>query len=270
MEDFFNPIGVFDSGVGGLSVWREIKRLLPGETLVYFADSAHVPYGEKSPRELTELSKKVCRFLLSKKVKLIVVACNTATAYCITKLRREFNLPFVGTVPPVKPAAVASKAGKIAVMATPATIESDYLVSLISDFAKGIKVIKIPAYELEDLIEHGDLTGGKTLKLLVKYLHPALKDGIDSLALGCTHYPFLLPKIKALTKNQVKVFDPAPGVAKQVKRIVAKFNQSAKKQYQPEISRKQDIFYTTGDPKKFSQVAQKLLGIKVKTIQVRL
>lgn len=251
-----NSIGIFDSGVGGLSVWREIKKLIPKSSLIYFSDSAHVPYGEKRPKQLMELSKQICKFLLGKNAKIIVIACNTATAYCIQKLRNEFDLPFVGTVPPVKPAAAASKTGKIAIMATPATIKSHYLSNLISNFANGVKILKIPAYGLEDQVEEGKINRKKTVFLLTKYLKPAVSAEVDGLALGCTHYPFLLPQIKKITKNKLKIFDPAPAVAAQVKRVLIKNGLF------PNFG-EVDLFYTTGDPKQFSLLASKLLKRKI-------
>lgn len=264
-------IGIFDSGVGGLSVWREITRLMPKEPIIYFSDSGHVPYGEKTPKELIRLSKKICKFLLLKKVKLVVIACNTATAYCIEKLRGEFNIPFVGTVPPVKPAAASSKIGKVAVMATPATVRSAYLSQLISDFSQGSQVVKIPAYYLEDQVEDGKLNGYDTKLLLEKYLKSAKLAGIDGLALGCTHYPFLISAIKKIIGAQVKIFNPAPAVAAQVRRILTQNGQLLNKKLSGVgVNGKKYLFYTTGAPKKFSQVAGKLLKRQITAKKVSL
>lgn len=256
-------IGVFDSGVGGLSIWREIRKLLPTTPLIYFSDSAHIPYGEKTPRQLTNLSKKICQFLQSLGVKLIVIACNTVTTYCIDELRKQFKLPFVGTVPPIKPAVLSSKIGKVAVMATPATIASAYLESLISKFANSVQVFKIPAYHLEDQVELGRVIDLKTKKLLAEYLKPVIQVGIDGLALGCTHYPFLLTEIKKITGPKVKIFDPAPAVATQVKRVLINKNLLLPKNSSKILTKDGLLFYTTGDPGKFSQVASKLLKIRI-------
>src|SRR3990170_3755307 len=174
------PIGVFDSGVGGLSIWRAIRKLLPDESMAFFADSGHVPYGEKSTRELEDLTGRIARFLLSKDAKLIVVACNTATVHTIAYLREAFpDVPFVGVVPVVKTLARRTRTGTIAVLSTPATSESPYLAGLIEEFAPDTRVINVGCDGLENMVEAGHLRTRQTVALLERHLSPVRRSEAD-------------------------------------------------------------------------------------------
>jgi glutamate racemase len=252
------PIGMFDSGVGGLTVWRAARKLLPRESLVFLADSGHVPYGEKSPDELRDLTSRITRFLLSKDVKLVVVACNTATVHCIAHLRETFpELPFVGVVPVVKTLARLTHTGTIAVLSTPATARSPYLAGLIEQFAHDKQVINIGCDGLEDLVEAGDVRTSKTTALLERHLEPVVGSRADVVGLGCTHYPFLRQRIKRILGPGVRVYDPSRPVARRVRQLLAQraaFGDNERPDYS---------FYTTGDPELFGRVAGRLLRMAV-------
>jgi glutamate racemase len=252
------PIGFFDSGVGGLTVWRAARKLLPRESLIFLADSGHMPYGEKSPDELRDLTSRITRFLLSKDVKLVVVACNTATVHCISHLRETFpELAFVGVVPVVKTLARLTRTGTIAVLSTPATAGSPYLAGLIEEFAFDKHVINVGCDGLEDLVEAGDVRTSKTTALLEQHLRPIVGSQADVLGLGCTHYPFLRQRIKRILGPGVRVYDPSRPVARRVRQILAQRDALGDNQ-KPRYS-----FYTTGDPALFGRVASKLLRLPV-------
>jgi len=255
------PIGFFDSGVGGLTIWRATKKLLPQESLVFLADSGHVPYGEKSTAELRDLTARIVRFLLGLDVKLVVVACNTATVHAIGHLRETFpQVPFVGVVPVVKTLSRYTKTGIIAVLSTPATASSPYLAGLIEEFAPDKRVINIGCDGLEDLLEAGEVRTGRAVALLERHLAPVRQSRADVVGLGCTHYPFLRHRIKRILGPQVRVYDPSRPVARRVRQLLAErdaFAQSANPAYR---------FYTTGDPKVFARVAGKLLRFPVRDV----
>src|SRR3990170_6618991 len=214
------PIGVFDSGVGGLSIWRAMRRLLPEESLIFFADSGHVPYGEKSTDELHDLTGRVARFLLSQDAKIIVVACNTATVHAIGYLRETFpDVPFVGVVPVVKTLARRTRTGTIAVLSTPATAQSEYLAGLISEFAPDKEVINVGCEGLENMVEAGEVRTRQTAALLERHLAPVRTSRADVVGLGCTHYPFLRHRIKHLLGRGVTVYDPSRPVARRVRQL---------------------------------------------------
>jgi glutamate racemase len=255
------PIGMFDSGVGGLTVWRAARKLLPHESLVFLADSGHVPYGEKSPDELRDLTSRITRFLLSKDVKLVVVACNTATVHAITHLRETFpDLPFVGVVPVVKTLARLTHTGTIAVLSTPATSRSPYLAGLFEQFAADMHVINVGCDGLEDLVEAGDVRTSKTTALLEEHLAPIIGSEADVVGLGCTHYPFLRQRIKRILGPGVRVYDPSRPVARRVRQLLAQRDALADNA-SPEYS-----FYTTGDPALFGRVSSKLLRMPVEDV----
>lgn len=250
------PIGVFDSGVGGLSVLREMKKLLPNESFIFVADQKHVPYGQKTKEQLEDLTTKIVNFLLAENVKMVIIACNTATVYTIDYLRSRFSLPIVGVVPVVKKLAEITHNKKIGVLSTPATSQSPYLIDLIKKYTAGIKVINRDGGGLEELVERGDLNTPEVDKTLSEVLGPMIEGGIDSLALGCTHYPFLKDKIEHIMGTGVTVLDSGEAVGRQVKRILE--NNSA-------LSEKSagDLFFTTGDEGKFKKVAERLLNTKL-------
>jgi glutamate racemase len=213
-------IGVFDSGVGGLSVLREIKQRLPKQSLVYFADQSHVPYGSRSLDDVQALSEGITRFLLELGCQLVVVACNTASAAALHVLRSTFPAtPFVGMEPAVKPAAERSETRKVAVLATPATFQGALFASVVDRFAHDIEVVEIIAPGLVELIEAGQTDSGAVDSVLLASLEPAKSQGIDALVLACTHYSFVIPAIRRILGPNVSVIDPAPAVARQTDRL---------------------------------------------------
>ena len=259
MDD--RPIGVFDSGVGGLSIWRAIRKLLPRESMAFFADSGHVPYGEKTTRELENLTGGITRFLISKDVKLIVVACNTATVHTIAYLRETFpETPFAGVVPVVKTLARQTRTGTIAVLSTPATSESPYLSALIREFASDKNVINIGCDGLENMIEAGHLRTRATNSLLEHHLASVKGSRADVVGLGCTHYPFLRARIKSILGPGVRLYDPSRPVARRVRQVLAE-RDALSESIAPAYT-----FYTTGDTALFGRVATKLLRFPVRDV----
>jgi len=213
-----NPIGVFDSGVGGLSVLREIRRELPGENLLYVADSAHAPYGDKSAQFIEARSKAIIEFLISRNAKAIVVACNTATGAAVASLRPKFSLPIVAMEPAVKPAAANTKSGVIGVLATSRTLSSNNFVKLFDRFGSDVEIIGQACPGLVEQVEAGDLSGVKTRKLLEQYLCTLLQRGADTIVLGCTHYPFLTALIQEIAGPGVSVIDSSTAIARELRR----------------------------------------------------
>ncbi len=215
------PIGVFDSGVGGLSVLLEIQRLLPNETLLYVADSGHVPYGEKTPEFIRERSTVITDFLLEQGAKALVVACNTATAAGINELRAAYpQLPIIGMEPAVKPAAAATRSGVVGVLATTGTLQSAKFAALLDRFASDVRVVTRPCPGLVELIEAGELHSPVTRELLRGYVEPLLAEGCDTLILGCTHYPFIKPLLLELVPPSVSLIDTGMAVARQLQRLL--------------------------------------------------
>ncbi len=215
------PIGVFDSGVGGLSVWREIVRQLPHENTLYVADQGHVPYGTRSLAEVRDYTKGITRFLLAHGAKIIVVACNTASGAALHTLRETFpDIAFVGMEPAVKPAAESTRTGTIAVIATPATFQGELFQSLVERFAANVRLEKQICPGLVEQVESGSLDTPETEMLLRQCLTPVLCAGADRLVLGCTHYPFLAETIARITGPDIVLVDPAPAVARQTARVL--------------------------------------------------
>ncbi|MFC5699063.1 glutamate racemase [Pseudomonas sp. GCM10022186] len=215
------PVGVFDSGVGGVSVLREIRALLPNESLLYVADSGHVPYGEKSADFIRERSQHIAEFLLGQGAKALVLACNTATVAAVADLRERYpQLPIVGMEPAVKPAAAATHSGVVGVLATTGTLKSAKFAALLDRFAGDVRVITQPCPGLVERIEAGDLMGRDTRKLLAGYVEPLLAEGCDTLILGCTHYPFLRPLLHQLVPHSVSLIDTGAAVARQLQRLL--------------------------------------------------
>jgi glutamate racemase len=214
-------IGIFDSGVGGLSVLREIRTLLPGENLLYVADQAHVPYGSRPVDQVRLFSEEITRFLLERGAKIIVVACNTASAAALHGLRKKFpEIPFVGMEPAVKPAAEHTKTGVVGVLATPATFQGALYASVVERFASGVTVLQHTCPGLVSQIELGELDSPPTREILEDALLPMLEKGIDTVVLGCTHYPFVIPLIEQICGERVRVIDPAPAVARQTHHVL--------------------------------------------------
>ena len=220
------PIGIFDSGVGGISVWKEINELLPNEDTIYLADSKNAPYGEKSKERIVWLSIKNTEFLLEKGCKLIVVACNTATTNAISILRKNYEVPFIGIEPAIKPAALKSKSKTVGILATKGTLSSNLFHSTSENHAYGIKIIEKVGTGLVDLIEQGKTDTKEIEELLQKILDPMLKGGIDYLVLGCTHYPYLAQILKKLLPEHIKIIDSGEAVAKQTKVVLRQNNLS--------------------------------------------
>jgi glutamate racemase len=214
------PLGIFDSGVGGTSIWKEINNLLPYENTIYLADSKNAPYGEKSAEEIVALSVKNTEFLIAHGCKLIVVACNTATTNAITHLRTRYSVPFIGIEPAIKPAALNSISRKIGILATKGTLSSALFHQTSKNVTHGIHLIEQNGEGLVPLIEQGKINDDKTRQLLEKYLNPMVAEGIDYLVLGCTHYPYLIPLIKTILPEHIQIIDSGEAVARQTKNIL--------------------------------------------------
>lgn len=213
------PIGLFDSGVGGTSIWKEVHALLPLESTIYLADSRNAPYGQKSKEEIIALSKKNTEFLLNKNAKLIVVACNTATTNAIKALRESYDVPFIGIEPAIKPAALHSQTHKIGILATKGTLNSELFHQTVQNYSQ-VKIIEQIGHGLVELIENGNLYSNEMSYLLKSYLQPMIEENIDYLVLGCTHYPYLIPQIKEILPKHIKIIDSGEAVARQTKNIL--------------------------------------------------
>ncbi len=251
------PIGVFDSGIGGLSVWKELVRELPHESVIYVADSANAPYGTKSRGFITGRSRVITRFLLDQGCKVIVIACNSATGASITTLRREFPVPFIGVEPAVKPAAMESKTGHIGVLATAQTFKGEHFKRSIGLFANRVELHEQAGTGLVELIEKGMIHSPETRELLRKFLIPMVEAGIDQLVLGCTHYPFLIPVIEEILPPGIHIIDPAPAVARQTRKVLVE-NEGLNMQSERAVYQ----FYTTGETDDLGKVLHQLTGFK--------
>lgn len=207
-------IGLFDSGSGGLSVLREIVRLLPDERYVYYSDNAHCPYGEKSPEYIRERCRVIVRLLLDKGADIIVVACNTATAAAIKTLREEFPVQFIGMEPAVKPAALGTRTGVVGVLATAGTLKGSKYLTTKGSFEDGCTIVEHVGQGFVELVENGDLDSPHTEAVVRESLQPLLDAGADTIVLGCTHYPFLLDTLRRLAGPGIRFIDPAPAVAR--------------------------------------------------------
>lgn len=250
------PIGVFDSGVGGLSVLRAMRALLPAENVIFFGDQGHVPYGPRPLEQVRAFSEGITRFLLDEGAKLIVVACNTASAAALTYLRQTFpDVKFVGMEPAVKPAAETTRTGVVGVLATPATFQGALYASVVERFANGVQLMQDTCPGLVQQIEQGNLDGKETRAILESALRPMLDRGIDTVVLGCTHYPFVIPLIERIVGESVRVIDPAPSVARQVERLL-----EAGGTRNLSTSRGRVQVYTSGAAGEVQSLLPKLLG----------
>lgn len=218
------PIGIFDSGVGGTSIWKEIHDLLPSEQTIYLADSKNAPYGTKPVEEIIRLSKKNTDKLLEMGAKIVVVACNTATTNAIEYLRSNYSIPFIGIEPAIKPAALKSKTKAIGILATKGTLSSALFSKASELYSKDIKIIEVEGNGLVELIESGGKEAPETKNLLLELLQPMMKFDIDYLVLGCSHYPYLLPLLKNILPEKVEIIDSGEAVARQTKAILEKNN----------------------------------------------
>jgi glutamate racemase len=237
------PIGLFDSGLGGLTIRREVMRALPREHTLYLADSANAPYGEKAPERILELSRRNTRWLLEHGCKVIVVACNTATTNAIQTLRREFPVPFVGIEPAIKPAALRSERKKVGVLATRGTLSSSLFANTSKLHAEGIEVLEQEGRGLVRLIESGKMEDPATRDHLSELLKPMLDAGIDHLVLGCTHYPLLTPLLEEVLPPEVQIVDCGPAVARQTRAVLEEWELLRKEGGTPSHK-----VVTTGDP----------------------
>lgn len=255
------PIGVFDSGVGGLSVLRALWQELPGQSFIYLADQAHVPYGPRPMEQVRAFSEAITRFLLTQGAGLIVVACNTASAAALHWLRMTFpHTSFVGMEPAVKPAAEQTRSGAVGVLATPATFQGALYASVVERFANGVFLYQHTCSGLVAQIEAGELEAARTRAILEEALQPMLATGIDTVVLGCTHYPFVIPLIQQIVGPGVRVIDPAPAVARQARRLLEEMGTAeAGVKAEPVLSTR---FITTGDAKALGAVLEKLIGVK--------
>jgi glutamate racemase len=244
IEKARSPIGVFDSGVGGLSVLRAMRQQMPNEDMIFIADQAHVPYGPRPLEEVLSFAEGVTNFLLAEGSKLIVVACNAASAAALYHLRQKYpTIPFVGMEPAVKPAAEHSHSKVVGVLATPATFQGALYASVVERFARDVTLIQHTCPGLVSQIEAGELDDPKTRAILEEALSPMLEQGIDTVVLGCTHYPFVIPLIEEIAGPSVRVIDPAPAVARQVGRRL-----NSGSLCNPDREAGQIRFMTTGDP----------------------
>lgn len=220
-----NMIGIFDSGVGGLSVFREIRKQLPEENYIYYSDNAHCPYGEKSKEYITERARTITKFLISKGADIIVVACNTATAAAISTLRNEFDIPFIGMEPAVKPAAAKTKSGIVGVLATAGTLKAEKYLTTRGKYAEEVRFVEHVGEGFVELVERGELKGEEAEAIVRRSLLPLLEAGADTIVLGCTHYPFLSETISKVAsehhpEREINIIDPAPAVAKHLMEIM--------------------------------------------------
>ncbi|MEO8038488.1 MAG: glutamate racemase [Betaproteobacteria bacterium] len=250
------PIGVFDSGVGGLSVWREIVRALPHEDTIYFADQRHVPYGPRSEPEIRRFCDAITRFLLERGCKAIVVACNTASAAALKHLRDTLpEVPSIGMEPAVKPAAAMTQTGVVGIMATPATFQGRLFKATAGRHASGIRLVNQVCEGLAEQVEAGRLDGPDTEVMLLAFLRPILDAGADTIVLACTHYPFAIDAIRRIAGEHVNVIDPAPAIARHTAHVL---DQHRLRTHRTRTGAHR--FYTTGDPGLFTLALARLVG----------
>lgn len=250
-----DPIGVFDSGIGGLSTLRYLRRIMPHERFVFLADQSYVPYGEKTARQLKLRCSRVVRYLRNHHVKMIVVACNTATCYALDDMRKRHSIPFIGTVPAVKTACARSKNRSVAVFSTPATARSAMLKDLIRKHAGNCRILRIGCAGLEEAVEHGSIDDDRTRFLVRSYMERARRANVDQLVLGCTHYPFLEPLFYDI--YPIPLVDSAPAIARRSSDVLKSLGLSRP------AGKQMVAYFTTGDPERFSRVAGGLLGHRV-------
>ena len=253
-----NPIGLFDSGIGGTSIWSAINNLLPNENTIYLADSINAPYGQKSKNEIIALSKKNTQLLLDLNCKIIVVACNTATTNAIATLRASYDIPFIGIEPAIKPAANNSKTQTIGILATAGTLNSELFNKNLEQFNE-TKIIEQIGHNLVNLIEEGKINSKEMNQLLNEYLQPMIEKNIDYLVLGCSHYPYLIPQIKKILPKNIQIIDSGEAVANQTKNILIQ-----KSSLNDAIKLAEHIFYTNANPKVLSEILENKYQINYK------
>lgn len=245
-----NPIGLFDSGIGGTSIWKEVHALLPNENTIYLADSKNAPYGLKSKDEIIQLSCKNTELLLEENCKIIVVACNTATTNAIKELRAKYDVPFIGIEPAIKPAAIQSQTQTIGILATKGTLNSSLFHENVAKHPD-VKIIEQIGHGLVQLIENGDLDSPEMKELLESYLLPMVEKNIDYLVLGCSHYPYLIPQIKKIIPSSIKIIDSGEAVAKQTKKILEELQL-----INPSKGNSTQVFYTNSNPEVLKKIVK--------------
>lgn len=245
-----NPIGLFDSGIGGTSIWKEVHALLPNENTIYLADSKNAPYGLKSKDEIIQLSCKNTELLLEENCKIIVVACNTATTNAIKELRAKYDVPFIGIEPAIKPAAIQSQTQTIGILATKGTLNSSLFHENVAKHPD-VKIIEQIGHGLVQLIENGDLDSPEMKELLESYLFPMVEKNIDYLVLGCSHYPYLIPQIKKIIPSTIKIIDSGEAVAKQTKKILEELQL-----INPSKGNSTQVFYTNSNPEVLKKIVK--------------
>jgi len=238
------PIGIFDSGVGGTSIWKEIHALLPHENTIYLADSKNAPYGPKGKDRIIELSTKNTELLLDMGCKLIVVACNTATTNAIKTLRENYDVPFIGIEPAIKPAALNSKTKVVGILATKGTLSGELFHKTSDLYAGGIEVVEQDGEGIVPLIESGQLDSEEMNSLLGIYMRPMIDADIDYLVLGCSHYPYLIPQLIKMLPKHVKIIDSGAAVAKQTNSVLEKLQM-----VNPARTDAKQLFYSNTDTK---------------------
>jgi glutamate racemase len=271
VTSFSGTIGVFDSGVGGLSVLQHIRAALPDAHLIYVADSAYVPYGDKSPLYIESRSHILSRFLIEQGSEAIVIACNTATAAAAGGLRSRYALPIIGMEPAVKPAVTASKRGVVGVLATVGTLESARFAALLERYAGNVKIVTQGCPRLVEVVERGDLQSTEARQLVERYTAPLLKNGADTIILGCTHYPFLAPLIREVVGSKITLIDTGMAVARELKRRI-----DLELPKQPSSDLEEELapptgterFYTSGDPVSAARIMSRLWGKAVDVLRL--
>ena len=253
------PIGIFDSGVGGLTVLKEIQAILPNEDLIYFADQIHVPYGPRSIQSVQRFGLAISHFLIELGVKIIVVACNTASAAALEQLRTWIpEISFVGMEPAIKPGAFETQSGKVGVLATVGTFDSRRYASLMTRFANDVLVFEDACPGLVEQIESGDIDSDETSRILSRALTPMLREDVDTIVLGCTHYPFVQSQIEEIVGRDVTIIDPAPAVARQTQRVLKQH-----RLLNVEGNPGRVAAFTTAGTGELDSLIQKLLGFPV-------
>lgn len=248
------PIGIFDSGIGGLTVLKAIRSALPNENILYLADQAHVPYGSRNIEEIRKYSKGIANYLVNRGAKTIVVACNTASAAALYSLREQFSkIPFVGMEPAIKPAAETTETGVVGVLATPTTFQGALYASIVERFASDVQLLQDPCIGLVQEIDAGNLDGNETRIILEKALKPMIEANIDTVVLGCTHFPFVFPLIEQIVGPSVRLINPAPAIAQQVIKVLGSNLNRENKNIGGKTS-----YLTTGGLKTYRQILNKL------------
>lgn len=258
-----SPIGVLDSGIGGLTVLKALSTSLPNEDFIYYADSKNAPYGTKTVDEIFVLVDEILKFLLDKKCKLIVIACNTATAAVVADMRKKYQIPIVGLEPAVKPACLNTKTGNIGVLATEGTFRGQLFIETSNKYKNYVNIHLQVAKGLVEAAENGIFEGEEIENILKKYINPFIEHNADYIVLGCTHYPLFTPIIKKLTNDKIQIIDSAEAVARRTKDLLM-----INSNYRKEFKQQSIKIYSTGDKKTITNVANKLLNVENNAVLV--